>query len=98
MNIAVPSQPVSAHGPTAPVYTGYGATPYPVSMSHGGSWPLETPYDSRGYTSAGAPPPQLSSSSPDLFNPRLFTTQLALLVAVFRGLALMKFVVVEKCG
>ena len=72
-----PSQPASAHDSTASVYTGYGATQYPVSMSHGGSWPQETPYGSGGHTSAGASPPQPSSSSPDLFNPHILTAQLA---------------------
>lgn len=87
MNIAVPSQPTSAHGSTTHVCTRYGTTPYPFSMSPSGSWPRETHYCNGGYTSGGAPPPPFSSSSPDLFNQHRFTvqwrTKAKLLVVVF---------------
>ena len=79
-------------------------------MSHGGSWPQETPYGSGGHISAGAPLPQTSSSSPDLinnggcapsFDPHLLTEQYRskarLLVVVFWGLV-KELVVVEKGG
>ena len=91
--------------------TDYAATACPTSMSHGGSWPQDTPYGSGEYTSAGAPPPQPSPSpSPGLTAAavHLRSTRISLpcswrstawlLVVVFWGLVLLEFVVVETSG